>query len=182
MTHTLTLFYIKAFWSIFLCLLFTCSLKAQQLPYYQLELGTERFHTRTFDVEPNPGGSAFPLPPASAYALDVGLGLQNQKWGSIGIGLGTSFFADNTLLRASVVGDFHPIKGTWMPFLRMRLGYSSLDTFQQENRQSPLAEGTWGLRYALTPHLALELQTGVLFTQQTLFIPIRIGCRMMPKK
>ncbi|EIM76299.1 hypothetical protein A3SI_10824 [Nitritalea halalkaliphila LW7] len=176
------LFYAKTASCLLLFLLLVTCVHAQRPIFYQLELGTERFYMRTFDVDPGPNWSGFPLEGSSSFALDLGLGIQTKKWASLGIGLGYAYFPENTLVRVALQSEIHPFQRTLSPFLRMRLGYSSLNTFEENSRQSPLAEGIFGLRYRLSPVVALELSSGVALTQQTLFIPIRIACRWMPHR
>lgn len=83
--------------------------------------------------------------------------------------------------------DFRPVGDTWAPMIGLRLGGSMLiNSNNYGTTMSPYLEVTGGLNWFYDHSLqqmsrnyhSLYVETGILFVQQTVFIPIRVGWRM----
>lgn len=94
----------------------------------------------------------------------VGLGYQNYE--------GISGFA--------VFGNFEyiPLKSKLSPIIEIKIGYDHIWNQYEGGTGTALSEIVAGINYKLSDKVAIYLKSGMLFTQQSSLIPIRIGIRL----
>jgi hypothetical protein len=79
----------------------------------------------------------------------------------------------------TVFGDIEylPLKSKLTPLLNIKVGYDHIWNQYEGGTGTALGEFTAGIDYKLSEKLNMFLKSGMLFTQQAFFIPIKIGIR-----
>ena len=131
-----------------------------------------------------------------AMGLNIINGINISQDFFLGLGLGYDFCApmrpvhlDKSSHMANVFidMDFRPVGDTWAPMVGARLGGSMLlNPNNYGTTMSPYIELYGGLNWFYDHALqqmnrnyhSLYVEAGVLFVQQTVFIPIRVGWRL----
>lgn len=86
------------------------------------------------------------------------------------------YICDETGIKKKVVfRGAHKSKLT--PLLNIKVGYDHIWNQYEGGTGTALGEFTAGIDYKLSEKLNMFLKSGMLFTQQAFFIPIKIGIR-----
>ena len=159
-------------------LFITCSLttKAQINYSGKIEAGYMNFKHHTVQVDPGPGWKGR----LNDNGIDInvinGLTFLNKK---LFAGLGLGYLNFGGINGASVFADLEylPLKTRITPLLNLKIGYDHIWDQYAAGTGTPLAEFGIGVNYKLTEKFGLYLKSGMLYTQQSLLIPITIGFR-----
>ncbi len=147
--------------------------------YYQrkIETGYMFYQYNTVQVDPGINWKGYHLDDENGIDFNVINGLSFKKKIFTGVGLGYLNFEG--INGFSIFTDFEylPFKTKLNPFVNMRLGYNHIWNQYENGTGSALGELGLGLNYGLTEKISIYVQSGVLMTQQSLLIPIRIGFR-----
>lgn len=92
-----------------------------------------------------------------------------------GAGLGYQNF--ESINGITVFGDIEylPFRSRFTPLLNVKVGYDHIWNQYEGGTGTALGEFTAGINYQLNEKLNVFLKSGILFTQQSSLIPIRIG-------
>ena len=142
-------------------------------------------------------GTGFPLNAwEEAAGLNVINGINISQDFFLGLGLGYNYCApmrpmnlskSSNLLQGFIDMDYRPIGTTWAPMVGARLGGSFLmNPNNYGNTIGPYIELYGGLNWFYDHALqqmdknyhSIFVEVGVIFVQQTVFLPIRIGWRL----
>jgi hypothetical protein len=92
-----------------------------------------------------------------------------------GVGIGYQNFEG--IHGITVFGDIEylPLKSKFSPLLSLKVGYDHIWNQYEGGTGTAMGEFGAGINYKLTNILNIYLKSGILFTQQSSLIPIRIG-------
>ncbi|MCC5613185.1 hypothetical protein LC612_42535 [Nostoc sp. CHAB 5834] len=165
---------------VFFCLLSAQYALAQQPVRYtgSLEVSALRFQSRTLTVEPGPNWKGYNLNQqqhGTMLSLINGLVYHNRLFA--GLGLGWLHF--DGINGVSVFGDLSCLvtKTRLAPVVGVRVGYTHLRNQYEGGTGSLLSELDGGLSYSFTKRLTAEVRTGIAFTQQAAFVPLKLRLR-----
>lgn len=145
----------------------------------KIETGYLSYRYKTIIYEPGPNWKGYYLnEKQNGINLTVinGLSFVDKKLFA-GIGLGYLNFEG--IHGISVLADFEylPFKTKLTPLLNLKFGYDHIWNQYEGGTGSMHTEWSGGLNYKLTDKFGLYLKSGVLFTQQSLLVPITMGLR-----
>ena len=145
----------------------------------KIETGYLKFNKHTVQIDPGPDWKGYDLH-EDQNGIDLnlinGIALFKER-AFVGIGLGyLNFEGVNGI---SVFSDFEylPLKTRLTPLLNLKIGYDHIWNQYDGGKGSALTEFGVGINYRLTEKLSVFLKSGLLLTQQSSLIPIRIGIR-----
>ncbi|NPD47327.1 MULTISPECIES: hypothetical protein [unclassified Lentimicrobium] len=105
-----------------------------------------------------------------------GIQFKNKLFAGIGLGYvnfegisGVSIFSDF---------DYLPLKTKLTPLINLKIGYNHICNQYKNGTGSALIELGGGLNYRFSEEFDIYLQSGFMITQQTFFIPIKLGLRI----
>jgi hypothetical protein len=141
------------------------------------ETGFFKYQFNTIQIDPSPNWKGYYLDEEDGIGLNIinGIDLKNKLFAGIGIGYlnfeGTSGF--------SVFSDFEylVLKTRLTPLINFKIGYSHIWNQYEDGTGTALGEFVLGLNYGLTDKTDIYLKSGFSLTQQSLLIPIILGCR-----
>lgn len=92
-----------------------------------------------------------------------------------GVGLGYQNFEG--ISGITVFGDIEylPLKSRLTPIVNVKIGYDHIWNQYEGGTGTALGEFTAGICYKLTERINIFLKSGILLTQQSSLIPVRIG-------
>ena len=143
----------------------------------KFEAGYMRFQNNTVQVDPGPDWKGYYL---NDNGIDInfinGLTFLNNK---IFTGLGLGYLNFEGANGVSVFADLEylPFKTKLTPLLNVKLGYDHIWNQYDGGTGTMHTEFCIGLNYKLTEKFGLYLKSGMLYTQQSLLIPITFGFR-----
>ncbi|MDA3808040.1 MAG: hypothetical protein PF440_09040 [Thiomicrorhabdus sp.] len=141
------------------------------------ETGFLIYQFNTIQIDPGPNWKGYYLDEENGVDFNIvnGINFNNKLFAGIGIGY-LNFEGINGL---SAFSDFEylPLKTRLRPLINLKIGYSHIWNQYQDGTGTVLSELCLGLNYRLTEKLDIYSKSGVAMTQQSLFIPIRIGFR-----
>lgn len=162
--------------TVFILIIFTSTGFSQVSYSGKVELGYLNFNSTTIDVEPGENWKGYYLND-DQDGLNVnminGIKLKEKLFAGIGVGYlnfegvsGISLFYDF---------DYIPLKTKLSPLLNTKVGYSHIWNQYEDGKGTTLIELGAGLSYKLTERARAYVQSGLLFTQQSSLVPIKIG-------
>lgn len=142
----------------------------------KVESGFLKYQYTIVDVDPGPDWKGYNLE-NEQNGIDInvihGLSFKDKFMAAIGFGYlnfegihGFSVFTDI---------EYLPFDTRITPFINLKAGYNHIWNQYEKGKGSPLGELGAGIHYKTSKNLGIYLQSGFLFTQQALLIPIRIG-------
>jgi hypothetical protein len=145
----------------------------------KVEVGYLNFKTRLIDVDPGPNWKGYNLnEEQNGINLNVinGISLINNKFFT-GVGIGYLNF--EKINGISIFTDFEyvPLRTKLSPIVNLRIGYNHIWNQYENGTGSILFELGGGIKYEMTEKLNIYLQSGILITQQSFIIPIRLGVK-----
>ncbi len=146
----------------------------------KLETGYWVYNYRMIRVDPGPNWKGYYLhgkPDGADVNLVNGLAFAEKRmFAGVGIGYlnfagisGVSFYADV---------EYLPLRKKLTPLLNLKIGRSHIWNQYDGGTATALTELTGGLNYKPGNKLGLFLKSGIAFTQQSMFIPVRLGLRL----
>lgn len=151
-----------------------------QIDYFgKVECGYLFFQNTTINVDPGPNWKGYNLNDEQD-GIDINLmnGVSFKNMFFTGLGLGyVNFEGINGF---SIFGDLEylPLKSKLTPLINMKIGYNHIWNQYENGTGSALVELGGGINYQLTEKMGIYLQSGLLVTQQSFLIPIRIGIKI----
>ncbi len=134
------------------------------------------YRNTTIQVEAGPNWKGYNLN-EQQNGVDLNLinGVRIGKHLFAGLGLGYLNFEG--IHGVSMFTDFEytPLKSYLSPLINVKIGYNHIWNQYENGKQSALVEFGGGLKYTFNDRNIFHLQSGLLITQQTFIIPIRIG-------
>ncbi len=160
-------------------LLLTCSLTAKaQINYSgKVEAGFMKFQRYTTQIDPGPGWKGRALQDDGFEISSInGLTFLNKK---LFAGLGLGYMNFKGVSGASIFADLEylPLKTRLTPLLNLKVGYDHLWSQYKGGTGTSMGEFGLGVNYKLTEKIGIFLKSGILLTQQSRLIPVRIGIR-----
>lgn len=117
----------------------------------------------------------------SGLALSSSNGLKIKNRFFVGIGLAyLNFEGINGLAAYTEFDYFFFKKKKLMPFLNLQIGYSHIWNQYDGGKGTGYTVYAAGLQYDVHRRLSIRAQSGLLFAQQALFVPISIGASILP--
>ncbi len=143
----------------------------------KIETGFLHYQYNTVQVDPGPDWKGYNLDGENGVDLNFINGLTFKDAIFTGIGVGYLNFEGYNGF--SIFADFEylPLKTRLTPFVNMKIGYNHIWNQYDDGTGSALGELGLGLNYALTEKIHVYLQSGVLMTQQSFLVPVRIGLK-----
>ena len=168
----------KIFLITVLLIVFGSKVHSQVGYYGKVETGYLKFKSTTIQVDPGPNWKGYNLDSEQNgvdFSLINGV-VFNHK---IFTGLGIGYLNFEGINGYSVFTDFEflPLKSKLTPLINLKIGYNHIWNQYENGTGSALGELGLGLNYRVTEKYNIYLQSGFLMTQQSFFIPIRIGFR-----
>ena len=168
----------KLLFSALICIAFGIKISAQTDYSVKIESGYLNFKSTLIDVDPGPNWKGYNLnEEQNGIDLNIinGISFNNKFFTGIGIGY-VNFEKTNGL---SIFTDFEyiPLKTKISPITNTRIGYNHIWNQYENGTGSVLFELGGGIRYKMTEKLNMYLQSGILITQQSFFVPIRLGIK-----
>ncbi|NBW38685.1 MAG: hypothetical protein EBR30_27430 [Cytophagia bacterium] len=128
-------------------------------------------------VEAAEGWKGYNLEDRNGIDLSLSNGLLFKKKTYTGIGVSYLNFQGINGLAVYTDFDFISKKRKVAPLGNIKIGYSHLWNQYENGTGTLLVEFGYGYNYQVTNSFAIYLRTGILLTQQSFLIPIRLGVR-----
>jgi hypothetical protein len=160
-----------------LLLWLTMPTKAQTSYSGRIETGYMNYLFRTITVEPGPNWKGYNLNNRQNgfnFNSINGVTFQDRKLFT-GIGAGYSNF--DGIDGVAIFGDFEylPLKKRLTPILNLRLGYNHIWNQYEGGTGTMHTEFGIGINYKIKENLGLYIKSGIMITQQSLFLPLTLG-------
>jgi hypothetical protein len=169
---------IRLFTTVLLLCCFASIASAQGHYYKKVEVNYLNYQTATaqYDI-PDSGWLGPPLNNGKngmGLSLSNGIGIFSNK---IAIGLGLGYLNFEGVNGLSLFGELElrPIDESFAPFATIKIGYSHIWNQYLDGNGSLLSDFEGGLLYKISPQKLVYIKTGILFTQESSFIPISAG-------
>lgn len=169
----------RFFATAILLIIFSVISEAQIKYAGKVETGYLKYLVRPIVVDAGPGWRGYNLD-KNQNGIDLnfinGISSSNGR-GFVGVGVGyLNFEGINGI---SLFSDFEnvPLRGKFSPILNLKIGYTHIWNQYDGGRGSGLVEFGIGEGYKVTEKLSIFLKSGLLITQQSVLIPIRMGVR-----
>lgn len=167
----------KMFFIICILLLIGVNAYSQVNYSIKVETGYIKYQTKIVQVEPGPDWKGYYLDNENGIDLNVINGIKYKDKFYAGLGLGyVNFEGKNGW---SIFSDFEflPLKTRLTPLINLKIGYNHISNQYKNGTGTELIEFGFGLNYRLTKELGVHIKSGLLMTQQSSLIPIRLGLR-----
>lgn len=162
-------------------LMFTGNFCLAQIKYSaKFEFSFQKYGFRTITYEAGPNWQGYNLKEKpNGLNINIANGISLAK-NRIFIGLGLAYHNFEGINGLSVLGDLEyiPLKTQLSPLINFKLGYNHIWNQYSGGTGTPYGEYLIGVNYAINKKLAIYLKSGILFTQEALFIPISLGLRI----
>lgn len=163
---------------VFLMLLVAVSAKSQTTYTGKIETGYLKFFVRPIRIDPGPNWGGYNLD-ENQNGIDVNLinGATFKEKVFVGLGLGYLNFAGISGVSAFADIENAPRRPRWSPLFNLKVGYDHIWNQYDQGTGTMLTELNIGAFMRIGEKRNLYLKSGFLFTQQSVMVPIRIGCR-----
>jgi hypothetical protein len=162
----------------FLPLLYSISLNAQVSYALRVETGSLLFQYTTVDVDPGPNWKGHSLnEKQNGFAFDIINSISINKKLLVGVGVGYLNFEG--IHGYSLYGDLQyvPMKTRLSPLISLKVGTNHIWNQYENGQGSAIGELGVGIHYQVRS-IRVYLTSGVMITQQTFLVPIRLGVRL----
>ena len=170
--------------SIFLFLFFLGLTSAKAQIHYNVKFNASYlpYTAKTVMIDPGPNWKGYNLDNRqSGLALSSSNGLKIKNRFYVGVGLAyLNFEGINGLAAYTEFDYFFFKKKKLMPFLNLQIGYSHIWNQYDGGKGTGYTVYAAGLQYDVHQRLSIRVQSGLLFAQQALFVPISIGASILP--
>lgn len=169
----------KSLLSIFLFSIFNFSSLAQIRYAGKIEGSYFIYNYTTIQVEPGPGWKGYNIDDESngvGFSCSNGISIFNNK---LYTGVGFGYLNFKSIQGYSLYADvnYSPFKSKVNPFLNLNVGYSHLNNQYENGTRTGLVNIGAGLNFNLNKTRAIYLQSGLMFTQQAMLLPITLGLK-----
>lgn len=131
---------------------------------------------RTIYIDPSPDWNGYYLKDGEhGKVLSLVNGLQFNEFFFLGIG--ASYLDFQGINGHAIFGEmeFLSEKKGISPLFGIKGGYSHINNHYENGTSTGMIELSGGLSYRINQRFIIQIQTGIMFTQQVVFVPIRIG-------
>jgi hypothetical protein len=145
----------------------------------RVESGFMKYKNNIINIDPGPNWKGYNLDGQNGFDLNVINGIKHNEKFYAGVGVGYLNFEG--ISGVSLFADFEylPLKKYALrPLFNFKIGYSHIWNQYENGTRTAFAEFGFGLNYKLNEKIDIYVKSGLLFTQQSLLIPIRIGIRL----
>ena len=144
----------------------------------KIEAGFLKFQSTTINVDPGPNWRGYNLN-SGQNGLDIQTihGVLYKEKVSLGLGIGYTNFEGINGVATFVDFEYLPLKSKLTPLINLKVGSSHIWNQYENGTKTPLVELGGGINYAVSEKVSIYLKSGLLFTQQSALIPIRVGVR-----
>lgn len=169
---------IKSFSIVSFLILVVCFQGFSQIDYsIKAETSFIKFLYNPIIVEAAEGWKGYNLDSKNGVEITMSNGLLFKKKTYTGIGISYLNFEGTNGLAIYSDFDFISRKRKAAPLGYVKIGYSHLWNQYENGTGTLLVEFGYGYNYQLTDSFAIYLKAGILLTQQSFLIPIRLGVR-----
>jgi hypothetical protein len=168
---------------LFTSLLFLASIANAQIRYcVKLETSYLPFAYTTIKVEPGPSWKGYYLNnKQNGISINLINGIMLQDRILVGLGFGYLNFEGIKGLSLSSEFEYYFLKRKRLnPLLNLKIGYSHIWNQYEGGKSTAYTSYGAGLQYQCSKKLSINLHSGLLFTQQSLFYPISLGATITP--
>ncbi len=166
--------------TIFLLIVVVFNTKAQINYSVKIESGFVKFMNNTVQIDPGPGWQGYYLNEGQ-NGIDInlinGLTIFNERL-FLGIGLGYQNFIGIDGISVFSDIEYLPLKSRFTPLLDLKIGYDHIWNQYDGGKGTALTELGIGASFKMTEKLNIYLISGLILTQQSSLIPVRIGIRL----
>lgn len=141
------------------------------------EAGLLVFKNNTLDIDPGPNWEGFYLSNVDGIDFSVINGITYKSKLFAGLGIGYMNFKGTSGISAFTDVEYLPLRTRLTPLVNLKLGFTHVWNQYERGSGTGLGELALGLNYRLKG-MDLFVKSGLMLTQQSLFIPIRIGGRL----
>ncbi len=165
--------------TIILLIAIVFTTKAQGNYSGKIETGYLKYIGTTVQVDPGPDWQGYYLN-EEQNGIDInlinGLTILNEK---VFLGIGIGYLNFEGIDGISVFSDieYMPLKSRITPLLNLKIGYDHIWNQYYGGKGTFLTEFGGGVSYQLTDKMNIYLKSGLLLTQQSSLVPVRIGIR-----
>lgn len=134
------------------------------------------FIGRTIQIDPGPDWNGYYLNDGQhGKALSLVNGLQFNEFFFLGIGASYLDFQGTKGYGLFGEMEFSSEKTGIRPLFGIKGGYSHINNHYENGTSTGMIELSGGLSYKINQRFKMQLQSGIMFTQQVVFVPMRIG-------
>ncbi len=149
-----------------------------QIDYQRkIETGFLKYRYNTIQVDPGPNWKGYNLDGENGIDFNLinGIEIRNKLFAGLGVG----YLNFEGIEGFSVFTDFQylPFETRLKPLVNFKVGYNHIWNQYENGTGSALGEVGLGAAFSATEKLDIYLQSGILMTQQSLLIPIRMGLK-----
>ncbi len=141
----------------------------------KVEAGFLKYRFNTIDVDPGLNWKGYYLDGENGVDLNIINGIKYK--GRLYAGVGIGYLNFEGMSGFSVFSDFEylPLKKRLTPLINLKIGYGHVWNQYENGTGTALGEIGLGLNFRLSDSLNTYIKSGFLLTQQSLFVPLRIG-------
>jgi hypothetical protein len=156
-------------------LLFVFKGHAQVSYAVKAEAGFLKYQNNTIQVDPGPNWKGYYLYDQNGVGINFVQGLDYKD--KLFAGIGAGYLNFEGVNGASVFSDFEylPFKTRLTPLINLRIGYSHVWNQYENGSGTAMGEICMGLNVRLNQKIDMYCKSGILVTQQALFMPFRFG-------
>ena len=138
-----------------------------------------RYNTVQYDMDPNSDWKGYNLD-KEQDGIDLnlvnGISLFEKRFFA-GAGIGYQNFEGINGITVFADFEYLPFRSRFTPLFNVKVGYDHIWNQYEGGTGTALGEFVAGINYRMTEKLDIFLKSGMLFTQQSFLIPIKIGVR-----
>lgn len=146
----------------------------------KLEAGYWVYQSRMIRVEPGPNWKGYYLagkPDGADAGIINGISFADRRLFT-GVGVGYINFAGTKGYLLFADAEYLPLRTRLTPLANLKIGRSHIWNQYNGGTATTFLEATAGMNCKLTKRTGAYLKSGVAFTQQSMFIPVRLGMRL----
>lgn len=162
--------------TLLMILLVTLNMSGQIDYKIKADFSYLNFIGRTISIDPSAEWKGYYLNDGQhGKAFSIVNGLQFKDFFFIGIG--ASYLDFQGIKGHAIFGEmeFSSEKTGIRPLFGVKGGYSHINNHYENGTSTGMIELSGCLSYKINQRFKLQLQSGIMFTQQVVFVPIRIG-------
>lgn len=156
-------------------ILFSSSMLAQKKFVKSIDISCHNFQFRTIQYDVSENGQGYNLRnKENAVEASFSYALKLKERFQMGLGLGYINYESINGLTAFSGFKLFALKRKISPFAALRIGYNHIWNQYQGGSGTGLIEFGAGISYKLIEKLNISIASGVIFTQEAQFVPIKL--------
>lgn len=161
----------------FIAILASHQAQAQVRYSLKAETGYLNYRNNTIQVDPGPDWKGYYLNGENGIDISVvnGIDIKNRFFAGLGLGYVNFEGINGLLLFANL--EFIPLKTGLSPVVDIKFRYSHIRNQYENGTGTRFGELCGGLNYRLSDSFNFFAKSGISLTQQSWFIPFRLGLR-----